>query len=159
MIRLLDRPGDLGWVVLAHGELYATEYGVDATFEALAARIMADFAAAHDPAREAGWIAEIDGRRAGCVLCVDAHEDATAVLRVLLVDPAARGHGVGGALIDTCVRFARAAGYARMRLWTIDHLAAARRLYEKAGFQLVGEEPNKHFGVGGNAQTYQLELI
>jgi GNAT superfamily N-acetyltransferase len=143
---------------MAHGELYAKEYGFDATFEALAARIMADFAAGHDPAREAGWIAELDGRRAGCVLCVDAHEDDTAVLRVLLVDPAARGHGVGGALVEECVRFAREGGYARLRLWTIDRLASARRLYEKAGFHLVREESNVSFGVGGNAQTYQLAL-
>jgi GNAT superfamily N-acetyltransferase len=161
MIRKLGRPGDLGWVVQAHGEIYTREYGVDATFEALAARIMADFAAGHDPAREAGWIAEIDGRRAGSILCVDAESNDTesndtAVLRVLLVDPAARGHGIGAALIDTCVGFARAAGYARMRLWTIDLLGAARRLYLKAGFQLVLEEPNTHFGVGGTAQTYQL---
>ena len=158
MIRKLSNPGDLGWVVMAHGELYAREYGVDPSFEALAARIMADFATGHDPAREAGWIAEDAGRRVGCVLCVDGHEDDTAVLRVLLVDPCARGRGVGGALVGTCVSFARDAGYARLRLWTIDHLDAARRLYLKAGFELVAEEPNKHFGVGGNAQTYQLAL-
>jgi GNAT superfamily N-acetyltransferase len=159
MIRKLGNPGDVGWVVMAHGELYTREYGVDPSFEALAARIMADFAAGHDPAREAGWIAELDGRRVGSVLCVDAHEQDAAVLRVLLVDPGARGHGVGGALLDECVTFARSAGYARLRLWTIDLLGAARRLYLKAGFELVREEPNGHFGVGGSAQTYQLELI
>nr|WP_296070400.1 GNAT family N-acetyltransferase [uncultured Actinoplanes sp.] len=158
MIRKLGRPGDLGWVVQAHGEIYTREYGVDPTFEALAARIMADFAAGHDPAREAGWIAELDGRRVGSVLCVDGGDD-TAVLRVLLVDPAARGHGLGAELINECVEFARGADYARLRLWTIDLLTAARRLYLKAGFQLVHEEPNTSFGLGGTAQTYQLGLL
>jgi len=163
MIRKLGRPGDLGWVVQAHGEIYTREYGVDPTFEALVARIMADFAAGHDPAREAGWIAELDGHRVGSVLCVSGGEevaggDDTAVLRVLLVDPAARGHGLGAELINECVEFARGADYARMRLWTIDLLGAARRLYVKAGFQLVHEEPNKNFGLGGTAQTYQLML-
>jgi GNAT superfamily N-acetyltransferase len=158
MIRKLGNPGDLGWVVMAHGELYSREYGVDASFEALVARIMADFAAGHDPSREAGWIAELDGRRVGSVLCVDAHEENTAVLRVLLVDPGARGQGVGGALLDSCVTFARSAGYARLRLWTIDVLGAARRLYVKAGFELVDEKPNGWFGIGGRAQTYRLDL-
>src|ERR1700759_5204534 len=102
--RNLGLPGDLGWVVMAHGELYATEFGWDTTFEALVARIVADYAAGHDPERERAWIAELDGRRAGCVFCVDAG-GGVAKLRVLLVALAARGHGLGGRLVDTCVDF------------------------------------------------------
>lgn len=158
MIRELGLPGDLGWVVKAHGELYAREFGWDASFEALVARIVADYAADNDPAREAAWIAEVDGRRAGCVFCVDAREDDTAVLRILLVDPDSRGHGVGGRLVDTCVEFARKAGYARMRLWTNDPLVAARRIYLARGFRLTREEPHHSFGADLIGQTYELEF-
>ena len=101
-IRRLGEPGDLGWVVMAHGELYAAEYGWDPTFEALVAGIVADYARRADPAREAAWIAEADGERAGCVFCVAADE-VTAKLRLLLVGPAARGHGVGSALVAECL--------------------------------------------------------
>src|ERR687885_1363063 len=117
-IRAVGRPGDLGWVVQRHGELYAAEYGWDMSFEALVARIVADYAADHDPRREAAWIAELDGRRAGCVFCVaDPDETTAAKLRILLVHPEARGHGLGGRLVDTCVQFAVTAGYERGRPW------------------------------------------
>ncbi len=157
-IRQLGEPGDLGWVVLAHGELYAAEFGWDATFEALVAGIVADFGAGHDAARERAWIAELDGRRVGCVFCVAGDEPATAKLRILLVHPDARGHGVGARLVDTCVAFARDAGYARMRLWTNDVLAAARRIYLATGFRLVGEEPHHSFGADLVGQNYELDL-
>src|ERR1700691_6294312 len=117
---------------MAHGELYAAEFGWDTTFEALVARIVADYAASHDPAREAAWIAEVDGHRAGCVFCVAA-EDGTPQLRTLLVDPSARGHHIGGRLVDECVAFVRQAGFSRMRLWTNDPLIAARRIYLSRG--------------------------
>ena len=157
MIRSLGRPGDLGWVIKAHGEVYAAEYGWDATFEALVARIVADYAGGHDPAREAAWIAEVDGRRAGCVFCVDGG-DGVAVLRILLVHPDARGHGLGAQLVDTCVAFARDAGYPRMRLWTNDPLVAARRIYESRGFVLTSAEPHRSFGADLVGQTYELAL-
>src|SRR6266567_421449 len=130
VIRPVGQPGDLGWMVLAHGEVYAAEYGWDASFEALVARIVADFAAR--PGQGRGWIAELDGRRAGCVLCVPLDE-TTAQLRILLVDPSARGHGIGARLVDECVGFAVLAGYARMKLWTNDPLVAARRRYPRSG--------------------------
>jgi GNAT superfamily N-acetyltransferase len=158
IIRRLGNPGDLGWVVMAHGEMYAKEFGWDSSFEALVARIVADYAAGHDDAREAAWIAQQDGRRAGCVLCVAADE-RTAQLRVLLVDPAARGRGVGALLVDECLRFARQAGYQRMRLWTNDTLVAAIRIYLSRGFQLVKEEPHRSFGVTLTGQEYELELV
>lgn len=157
-IRPVGRPGDLGWVVLAHGESYAREFGWDTTFEALVARIVADYAAKHDPTREAGWIAEVDGRRAGCVFCVRGDDDTTAKLRILLVDPAARGHRLGRRLVDECVAFAGAAGYRRMTLWTNDVLAAARRIYVDRGFVLVSEEPHHSFGADLVGQVYELTL-
>jgi GNAT superfamily N-acetyltransferase len=164
VIRPLGQPGDLGWVVMAHGETYASQFGWDATFEALVARIVADYAAGHDPAREQAWVAEVDGRRVGCVFCVAAGPDGrggdvpTAQLRILLVQPDARGHGLGGRLVDTCVRFARDAGYGRMRLWTNHPLVAARKIYLERGFRLVEEEPHHSFGVDLVGQTYELEL-
>ncbi len=145
-IRRLEQPGDLGWVVQAHGEIYAKEYGWDITFEALVARIVADYANDHDPAREAAWIAEVDGKRAGCVVCVAGDDAATAKLRILLVDPAARGHGVGTRLVDTCLDFAREAGYGRIALWTNDVLTSARKIYQSRGFGLLEEEPHHSFG-------------
>ena len=156
-IRALDRAGDLGWVVQTHGEVYQAEFGWDTSFEALVARIVADYAADHDPAREAAWIAELDGRRVGGVFCVAADEH-TAQLRILLVDPAARGHGVGGRLVDRCVTFAQQVGYRRMRLWTNQPLAAARRIYLARGFRLVAEEPHHSFGHDLIGQTWAMEL-
>ena len=156
-IRRLGRPGDLGWVVLAHGEVYAAEFGWDTSFEALVARIVAEYAGGHDPAREAAWIAELDGRRVGCVFCV-AEDETTAKLRILLVHPSARGHRLGARLVEECVRFARDAGYRRMRLWTNDPLTAARHLYLAAGFVLTGEQRHHSFGVDLVGQTYELDL-
>ncbi|SDN65418.1 bifunctional helix-turn-helix transcriptional regulator/GNAT family N-acetyltransferase [Allokutzneria albata] len=151
------RVGDYGWVVQRHGELYAREFGWDATFEALVARIVADFVDDHDPAREAGWIAEVDGERVGCVFCMKA-DDEIAKLRILLVEPSARGTGVGARLVDECVRFARSAGYERITLWTNDVLSAARRIYQRAGFVLEKEEPHRSFGADLNGQYWTKEF-
>jgi GNAT superfamily N-acetyltransferase len=161
-IRRADRPGDLGWVVMAHGEVYAAEFGWDTSFEALVARIVADFAADPDPARAAAWIAELDGRRAGCVFCVPSTEcsgdERTAQLRILLVHPDARGRGLGARLTAECLRFARDAGYRRVRLWTNHPLVAARRIYLAAGFVQVGEERHTSFGADLIGQTFELDL-
>lgn len=154
-IRAMDRPGDLGWVLMAHGERYAAEYGWDV--EEVTARIVADHAAARRRGRDAGWIAELDGLRVGSVLCV--HEDErTARLRLLLVDPAARGHGVGRRLVMCCVDGARAAGRDRLVLWTNEPLVAARHLYLDAGFVLTGEERHTEFGDELHGQSYALDL-
>jgi GNAT superfamily N-acetyltransferase len=157
-IRPLGKPGDLGWVVQAHGELYAQEFGWDTSFEALVARIVADYAAGHDPEHERGWIAELDGRRVGCVFCVRGDEPGTAKLRILLVHPDARGNGLGRRLVDTCTGFARDAGYEHIRLWTNDALAAARQIYLAAGFRLVAQAPHHSFGVDLVGQDYALDL-
>lgn len=158
-IRQLGQPGDLGWVVQAHGEVYDSEFGWNAAFEALVARIVADYAASHDNGREAAWIAELDGRRVGCVFCVaDEDERASAKLRILLVHPDGRGHGLGGRLVQACVQFAQAAGYARLRLWTNHPLEAAKRIYLAHGFTLTDEEPHHSFGVDLVGQTYELDL-
>jgi GNAT superfamily N-acetyltransferase len=157
-IRALAAPGDLGWVVMAHGEIYAAEFGWDTRFEALVARIVADYCAQHDSTREAAWIAELDGRRVGCIFCV-AGDETTAQLRILLVDPAARGHRLGGRLVDECVAFARNAGYQRMRLWTNHPLVAARHIYLERGFTLLSEEPHDSFGARLQGQVYELTLV
>jgi GNAT superfamily N-acetyltransferase len=130
---------------MAHGEVYAREYGWNQDFEALVAGIVADYARDHDPRREAAWIAERDGRRVGCVFCV-ADSEEVARLRILLVDPAARGLGLGARLVDECLAFARAAGYRRITLWTNDVLASARRIYQAAGFTLESEDGHHSFG-------------
>jgi GNAT superfamily N-acetyltransferase len=156
-VRPLGEPGDLGWVVMAHGEVYAEEFGWDDSFEALVARIVADYAEHHDRAREAAWIAELDGERVGCVFCV-AKDETTAQLRILLVHPNGRGLGLGARLIDECIGFARAAGYERMVLWTNHPLVAARHIYLEAGFILRNEEPHHSFGVDLVGQTFELDL-
>jgi DNA-binding MarR family transcriptional regulator/N-acetylglutamate synthase-like GNAT family acetyltransferase len=150
-------PGDYGWIVHRHGVQYAEEYRWDETFEALVARIVADYAENHDPKREAAWIAEVDGEPVGCVLCV-RKDDATAQLRLLLVDPRARGRGIGGRLIDECLRFARRAGYEQIVLWTNDVLHDARRLYERAGFELVESGEHHAFGHDLVEQTWSRRL-
>lgn len=140
-------PGDLGWVIERHGSRYASEYGWDATFEALVARIVADFAERRDPRREAAWIAELDGVRVGCVFCTtNPDADDTAQLRLLLVEPSARGAGVGTRLVNECLRFAERTGYRRITLWTNDVLLAARRIYQRAGFHRDRREPHHSFG-------------
>jgi DNA-binding MarR family transcriptional regulator/N-acetylglutamate synthase-like GNAT family acetyltransferase len=139
-------PGDLGWVVERHGARYAAEYGWDATFEVMVARIVADFAETQGGKPEAAWIAELDGERVGCVFCTAADTPATAQLRLLLVEPSARGAGVGTRLVQECIRFARRSGYTRIALWTNDVLASARRIYEGAGFRLDRREPHRSFG-------------
>ncbi|WP_433444262.1 GNAT family N-acetyltransferase [Nonomuraea sp. CA-141351] len=156
-IRRLGRPGDLGWVVMAHGEIYAAEFGWNADFEALVARIVADYASDHDVAREAAWIAELDGRRVGCVFCVAA-DQTTAQLRILLVDPTARGHRLGARLVDECIAFARRARYERMKLWTNHPLVAAGHIYRSRGFRLVEEEAHHSFGMDLIGQVYELDL-
>ena len=157
IVRALDVPGDLGWVVKAHGEQYAAEFGWDMTFEALVARIVADYTVDHDPEHEAAWIAEVHGKRVGCVFCVRKDEQ-TAQLRILLVTSDGRGHGLGRRLVDEAVGFARAAGYRRMVLWTNAPLAAARRIYLDRGFRLVDEERHHSFGVDLVGQNYHLDL-
>jgi DNA-binding MarR family transcriptional regulator/GNAT superfamily N-acetyltransferase len=150
-------PGDLGWMIQRNAAVYAAEYGWDQSYEALVARIVADFAEHHDPARERAWIAEVDGEPAGCVLCV-RRDDETAQLRILLVDPAARGLGIGARLVEECIRFARAAGYRSLVLWTNEVLVSARRIYEAAGFALVDENPHHSFGRDLVGQTWRRDL-
>lgn len=157
VIRPLGEPGDLGWVVMSHGETYAREFGWDTSMEAFTAGIVAEYATDHDPDREAAWIAELDSRRVGCVFCVAA-DAATAQLRLLLVDSAARGRGLGGRLVDECLTFAREARYRRMILWTNHPLQAARLVYVSRGFTLVREEPHHSFGVDLVGQIYELDL-
>jgi DNA-binding MarR family transcriptional regulator/GNAT superfamily N-acetyltransferase len=151
------RPGDYGWVVQRHGALYAEEYGWNETFEALVAGLVADYAQEHDPAREAAWIAEVAGRPVGSIFCV-RRDARTAKLRMLLVEPSARGLGVGAALVDQCVRFAREAGYAELVLWTNDVLTGARRLYERAGFTLVASGAHRAFGHDLVGEDWALPL-
>lgn len=156
-IRRLGEPEDLGWVVMAHGEFYAQEFGWNSEFERLVLQIVADFAREHG-ARGAAWIAELDGRRVGCIFCVPDHETSVVKLRILLVDPAARGQRLGRRLLDSALEFARSAGYDRVRLWTNHPLLAARRIYLDAGFSLVAEEPHHSFGVQLTGQVYELSL-
>ena len=151
------RAGDFGWVIRANAEVYADEFGWDGSYEALVSRIVSDYANNHDPRREAAWIAEVDGAPVGCVFCVRADEE-TAQLRLLLVDPSARGLGIGGRLVDECLRFARRAGYRRMKLWTNSVLGDARRIYERAGFTLTSEESHHSFGHDLVGQIWETDL-
>lgn len=155
-------PGDLGWVVEAHGRLYAREYGWGAGFEALVARVCADHLAQQTTdagrERERAWIAEVDGRRAGCLLCVGTDDPATAQLRLLLVEPFARGLGLGSQLVERCLRFAERAGYEEIFLWTNHPLVDARRIYERAGFTLAGTEPHADWGVELEGQVWRRPL-
>jgi GNAT superfamily N-acetyltransferase len=155
-LRAIGRPGDLGWVVERHGVLYAAEHGWDQSFEALVARIVADFSPGP---REAGWIAEVDGRRAGCVLCTASPgRPDVGKLRALIVEPEARGHGVGRLLVERCIGFAREAGYARIELWTTANLEAAGRLYETFGFEVAREVREEAFGTEVLSRHMELEL-
>ena len=151
------RIGDPGWVIARHGVRYAEEFGWDATMEALTARIVADYVESHDPRRENAWIAEVAGEPVGCVFCV-RRDDETAQLRLLLVEPPARGLGIGGRLVDECVTFARRAGYRRMVLWTQSILTSAHRIYAARGFVLGEEEPHHSFGADLVGQYWHLDL-
>jgi DNA-binding MarR family transcriptional regulator/N-acetylglutamate synthase-like GNAT family acetyltransferase len=151
------RPGDMGWVVQSHGSFYAREYGFDSSFEGLVAEIAAKFLASFDASRERCWIAEIEGQQVGSVFLV-RHTDDVAKLRLLLVDPAGRGRGLGHRLVGECVAFAKACGYRRITLWTQSILVAARRIYQDAGFKLVATEPHRSSGQDLIGETWELAL-
>jgi len=151
------RPGDMGWIVHRHGVLYAREYGYDGRFEGLVARVVADFLEHHDPKRERCWIADRGGQIVGSVFLV-AKSKTVAKLRLLYLEPSARGLGLGRRLVDECVGFARAVGYGKITLYTQSSLVAARHVYEAVGFKLMGQEKHSDFGVREVAETWDLEL-
>jgi DNA-binding MarR family transcriptional regulator/GNAT superfamily N-acetyltransferase len=150
-------PGDMGWVTSTNAAIYAKEYGWDLTYEALVARITADFIENFDGKRERCWIAELDGERVGSVFVV-RKTDQVAKLRLLVIDPKARGLGLGRRLVEECLRFAKSAGYSSMTLWTQSILTAARSIYQQAGFKLVAEEPHHSFGVDLIGETWERNL-
>ena len=151
------RPGDIGWVTSRHGAVYAQEYGWDISFEALVAEIAAQFIKSYDPAREHCWIAEIDGEPVGSIFLVNG-SNGVAKIRLLLVEKKARGLGVGRALVEQCIRFAREAGYQSIALWTQSILVAARDIYQRAGFRLTAEEKHHSFGVDLVGETWEMKL-
>ena len=151
------RVGDMGWVVSAHGALYAREYGWDISFEALVAEITAEFIRKYDAKRECCWIAEVDGEPAGSAFVVKK-SDEIAKLRLVIVDPKARGMGLGRRLVQECMSFARSAGYRSMTLWTQSNLSAARAIYQSEGFELVGRESHRSFGVDLIGETWERAL-
>ncbi|WP_328771420.1 bifunctional helix-turn-helix transcriptional regulator/GNAT family N-acetyltransferase [Streptomyces sp. NBC_00286] len=151
-------PGDLGWIVQRNAALYSAEHGWNTDYEGLVARIVADFAEDHDPHLERVWIAELDGRPVGCVMCVRDEAPGAARLRLLLVEPDARGLGIGDQLVRACIEFARGVGYREMVLWTNDALTAARRIYQRHGFVLLAEKPHRSFGVDLVGQDWRLDL-
>jgi DNA-binding MarR family transcriptional regulator/GNAT superfamily N-acetyltransferase len=151
------RPGDMGWVVQSHGALYAAEYGYDASFEGLVADIVAKYIAAFDSSRERCWIAEMDGAPVGSIFLVKASDDV-AKIRLLIIDPVARGQNLGRRLTAEAVRFARQCGYRKITLWTQSNLFAARKIYEQSGFKLVASEPHRSFGQNLVGETWELAL-
>jgi DNA-binding MarR family transcriptional regulator/predicted GNAT family acetyltransferase len=150
-------PGDIGWVIERHGALYAEEYGLNNKFEVLVAQVAGAFLNEHDPARERGWIADRDGVRLGSVFLMRKTDDV-GKLRLLLVEPSARGLGIGKRLVEDCIGFARQAGYRRITLWTNDILVAARGIYRAAGFQLITSEPHSDFGPPMVGEEWELEI-
>jgi DNA-binding MarR family transcriptional regulator/N-acetylglutamate synthase-like GNAT family acetyltransferase len=151
------RPGDMGFVVQSHGARYASEYGFDSSFEALVAEIVSKFISSFDASRERCWIADVDRRPVGSVFLV-RHDDEIAKLRLLLVEPAGRGHGLGRRLVGECIAFARACGYRKIRLWTQSNLTAARKIYQDADFALVQTEPHRSFGQNLIGETWEMKL-
>ncbi|MFF5492175.1 GNAT family N-acetyltransferase [Streptomyces aquilus] len=151
-------PGDLGWIVQRNAALYTAEHGWNADYEGLVARIVADFAEDHDPHLERVWIAELDGRPVGCVMCVRDEAPATARLRLLLVEPDARGLGIGDRLVTAVIDFAREVGYRDLVLWTNDVLSSARHIYQRHGFVLLAEKPHRSFGKDLVGQDWRLDL-
>jgi GNAT superfamily N-acetyltransferase len=151
------QPGDYGWIIARHGATYAQSYGWDMSFEGLVAGLVADFVKNHDLARERCWIADLDGEPVGAVFCV-RKDDETAQLRMLIVEEKARGLGAGGLLVDSCMAFARQAGYRRMTLWTNDILVPARNLYRARGWQLTSSKPHHSFGVDLVGEIWDVTL-